>query len=436
MSGFFIRRPIVAIVISLILVIGGLVMMRTLPVAQFPEIAPTQVQVSALFTGADAVTVEQSVATPIEEQMNGVEDMIYMQSVNGNDGSYTLSVFFEVGTDPNTANVLVQNRLTQAQSRLPASVNAFGLTVRQAFSFPLLVFALYSPKGTYDNRFLGNYATINLTDQLMRVPGVADLRVFGSSAYSMRVWIDPERLANLGLTVARFDPRRATPEHGQSRGATGRRANPARPGVHLHHSRQGPSDHRGGVCRRHRARKSRRLDRPAQGRGAHRARQRELQPDRPLQGAELGGHRGLPATRIERARHRDPHPPGHGSGAEGLPARRGLRRLGRRDLAGVGGHQGDRHHVARGPGPGRDRGLCVPADLARHPDPAAHRAGVAAGGLHHLSSGRLFAEHAVVVRPGAGDWPGGRRRDRGGRSGATPHRGGHGAQRGDPASDA
>jgi hydrophobic/amphiphilic exporter-1 (mainly G- bacteria), HAE1 family len=202
MSAFFIRRPIVAIVMSLILVIAGLVMIRGLPIANFPEITPPQVQVSAIYTGADALTVEQAVATPIEQRMNGVDRMIYMQSVNGSDGTYTLNVYFEVGTDPNTANVLAQNRVSQAQSRLPAAVTAYGVTVNKVIASPLLAFALYSPNGTYDNRFLANYATINLTDQLLRVPGIGDVKVFGSTDYSMRIWIDPEVLANLGLTVS------------------------------------------------------------------------------------------------------------------------------------------------------------------------------------------------------------------------------------------
>jgi HAE1 family hydrophobic/amphiphilic exporter-1 len=201
-SAFFVRRPIVAMVIALVVVIAGVVSMRSLPIAQFPEIAPPQVQVTALYTGADAVTVEQSVATPIEQQMNGVERMIFMQSINGSDGSFTLNVNFEVGTNPDTASVLAQNRVAQAQARLPPTVSAYGLTVKKAFASPLLVLSLYSPNGSYDNRFLANYATINLVDQLLRVHGVGDVKVFGSSDYSMRVWIDPDVLANLQLTVA------------------------------------------------------------------------------------------------------------------------------------------------------------------------------------------------------------------------------------------
>jgi len=201
MAAFFIRRPIVAIAISIILVVGGLVMIRALPIAQFPEIAPPQVMVTARYVGADAVTVEQSVATPLEQQVNGVERMLYMQSTNSSDGSMTLRVSFEVGTNPDIAQVLVQNRVAQALPRLPLSVSSYGVTARKAFPSPLIIFALYSPKGSLESRFLANYATINLMDEILRVPGVGDVRVFGAADYAMRVWVDPDLLATLGLTV-------------------------------------------------------------------------------------------------------------------------------------------------------------------------------------------------------------------------------------------
>ena len=202
MSAFFVRRPIVAIVISIVLVIAGLASMRSLPIDKFPNITPPQIVVSANYVGADAVTVEQSVATPIEQQMNGVDRMIYMQSINANDGTMSLRVSFEVGTNPDTANVLAQNRVSWAQARLPSSVNAYGLITKKTFASPLLALALHSPHGSYDNRFLANYATINLTDELLRIPGVGDVRIVGGADYAMRVWINPEVLANMGLTVA------------------------------------------------------------------------------------------------------------------------------------------------------------------------------------------------------------------------------------------
>ena len=201
MSGFFIRRPIVAIVIAVLTVIVGLIAMSGLPLALFPEILPPQVIVSTNYTGADAITIEQSVSTPIEQQMNGVDNMMYMQSINANDGSQQLIVTFGVDTDVNIDQVNVQNRLAQAQPNLPTDVNQFGLTTRKSTGLPMLVFSLYSPNQTYDSLFLANYANINVNDVLYRVPGVGEVRVFGSSDYAMRIWVKPDVLAKLGLGV-------------------------------------------------------------------------------------------------------------------------------------------------------------------------------------------------------------------------------------------
>src|SRR6266446_794866 len=172
-SKFFISRPIVAIVIAIVTVIGGLVAMAGLPVAQFPDIVPPQIIVTTTYTGADAQTIENSVATPLEQQMSGVDKMLYMQSTNANDGTMTLTVTFDVDTDPNQDQVNVQNRVAQAQPNLPADVNQFGLSMRKQTGLPTLVFALYSPQQTHDSLFLANYANININDALYRVPGVA-----------------------------------------------------------------------------------------------------------------------------------------------------------------------------------------------------------------------------------------------------------------------
>src|ERR1700691_1001622 len=201
MSKFFINRPIVAIVISILMVLAGVVSMLSLPTAQFPNIADPQIQVAASYTGADANTVSQSVATPIEQQMSGVDAMNYMYSLNSSSGSMSLTVDFNVDTQANTDQILSQMRVLQANSQLPTSVLNQGVTVQQSTSAPLMLIDLSSPNGTYDNVFLANYATINLNDAITRVPGVASVSVFGAGQYAMRCWVNPDTLANLGITV-------------------------------------------------------------------------------------------------------------------------------------------------------------------------------------------------------------------------------------------
>jgi HAE1 family hydrophobic/amphiphilic exporter-1 len=173
MSKFFINHPIVAIVIAIFFVIAGVVMVLRLPIAQFPDIVPPQIQTTATYPGADALTVEGSVATPIEEQVNGAKNMIYMQSINGNDGTMTLQVSFEVGTDVDLDQVQVQNRLSQATSSLPAQVSNYGLTTQQTVGIPLLVFTISSPKGTWDQTFLANYVAINIEENSAGFPASA-----------------------------------------------------------------------------------------------------------------------------------------------------------------------------------------------------------------------------------------------------------------------
>ena len=202
MSEFFINRPIVAMVIAIIMTIVGAAAYLSLPVAQFPNIVPPEIQVKATFTGADALTVEQSVATPIEQQMSGVDNMNYMYSVNANDGSMKLTVNFDVATDANTDQILSQMRSNQASSQLPEDVNKAGVTVQKSTSSPLIMFSLFSPNGTYDSVFLANYAYINLNDEFTRVKGIASVTVFGAGQYAMRIWVKPDKLASLGLTVS------------------------------------------------------------------------------------------------------------------------------------------------------------------------------------------------------------------------------------------
>jgi len=188
-------------VISILMVIAGVVAMLSLPTAQFPKIAPPEIQVQTTYLGADAETVAQSVATPIEQQMAGVDNMNYMYSLNGSDGSMKLTVNFDIATETNTDQILSQMRVNQATSQLPSSVNQYGVTVQKSTSAPLMMIALYSPTNLYDNIFLANYGIININDALTRIPGVSSVTVFGAGQYAMRCWVNPDKLASLNITV-------------------------------------------------------------------------------------------------------------------------------------------------------------------------------------------------------------------------------------------
>src|SRR6187455_1950496 len=201
MARFFVNRPIVAIVLSIIIVLLGVVAMQGLPVAQYPEIVPPMVQVTTTFIGASATDVEASVATPLEQKINGVEKGIYLKSTNANDGTLTLKVSFEIGSNPDMDNVFTQNRVSEAMPQMPQSVKNYGVTVKKALAFPLLVISVKSPNGTYDSNFLSNYTTININDAIARLQGVGQINLFGGSDYAMRVWLRPDVIGRLAITV-------------------------------------------------------------------------------------------------------------------------------------------------------------------------------------------------------------------------------------------
>ncbi len=199
-GNFFVHRPIVAMVIAIIIVIVGTVSLIGLPIEQYPNLTPPIVQVRGTYTGANAVSVEESVATPLEQQINGVDNMIYMKSVNSNDGTMTIDVSFDVGTDPDMNTVLTQNRVSAASAKLPASVTKFGVTTEKSLPNILMLITLTSD-GRYDQDFLGNYALINIKDKLARIKGIGRVDIMGASDYSMRIWVKPDRLSQMGLTV-------------------------------------------------------------------------------------------------------------------------------------------------------------------------------------------------------------------------------------------
>ncbi len=199
-GNFFVHRPIVAMVIAIVIVIVGAVSLIGLPIEQYPNLTPPIVQVRGTFTGANAINVEESMATPLEQQINGVDNMIYMQSTNANDGTMVINVSFDVGTDPDMNTVLTQNRVSAATAKLPESVKKYGVTTEKSLPSMLMLVTLTSD-GRYDQDFLGNYALINIKDQLARIKGIGRVDVLGASDYSMRIWIKPDRLSQMGLTV-------------------------------------------------------------------------------------------------------------------------------------------------------------------------------------------------------------------------------------------
>ena len=201
MSEFFIKRPIVAIVIATFMVLIGAICIIGLPIAQYPNIVPPEIQILTHYTGADALTIEQSVAAPIEQKMSGVDKMNYMYSINANNGDMRMMVNFDVATEPNIDQILTQLRVSQAQSQFPQDVNNFGVTTSKSAASPLMVLALTSPNQTYDKVFLANYAYINLVDELSRLPGIGIVQVYGAGQYAMRLWVKPDQLAKLGITV-------------------------------------------------------------------------------------------------------------------------------------------------------------------------------------------------------------------------------------------
>ncbi len=247
-SRFFIDRPIFATVISVVITLAGGVAVFTLPVAQYPDVTPPTVQVTANYPGANANTLRDTVAAPIEEQVSGVEGMLYMSSICTNNGSYTLTVTFQLGTDSDMAQVLVQNRVALALPVVPALVQSEGVTVKKQSPDTLMIVNLIGDGDKNDPVYLSNYATIYLKDELARVEGVAGINYLGQRDYSMRAWLDPDRLAALHLNAYRCGHRHRPAERAGGRRASRPAPRAARAAIPAHHQHQGPAQRGRGVC--------------------------------------------------------------------------------------------------------------------------------------------------------------------------------------------
>ena len=424
MSKFFINRPIVAIVISIVMVIVGVITIISLPVAQFPNIAPPEVQIQATYVGADAQTLEQSVATPIEQQMSGVDHMNYMYSLNATaNGQMTMIVDFDVKTDPNTDQILAQMRETQAASQLPADVNNFGVTVQKSVTSPLMLITLYSPKGTYDASFLSNFAYINIRDPLTRSAGIGNVQIFGAGQYAMRLWVKPDQLGKLGITVTDIINAIQTQNTVNPAGQVG--GEPVPKGQEYTYSvlAQGrliseedfgqivvreTSD--GGVVR---VKDVARVELGSQ----------DYTRGGPVEREAGSDYRRLPAAGLKRGGRGERREETDRRDEGEIPAGHGLRDFAGHDEGGDVRDQGDCRDAADRDRAGDPGGVHLPAKLARDADSDAGGAGGVDRNIYFFPALRIFDQHAFAVGAGAGHWIGGGRRDRGGGGRGAAHRG-------------
>ena len=307
MAKFFINRPIVAMVISIIMVIVGVVAMVQLPIALFPNIAPPEIQLHGDLrrrrrAHRRAVGGHADRAADAGRRRHDLHVLVQRQQ-RADDAEGRLRRHHRCRTPTRSWCRCATRR---PQSQLPFDVQQYGVTIKKSTTSPLALFSLYSPKGTYDALFLTNYAYININDPMARVPGVGQVSIFGAGNYAMRFWVDPDTLSKLGITVSEILDALQEAEHGEPGRPDRRRAGAARAAVHLHGARPGPPHRREAVRRRRRARQRRRLGGAHARRGAHRARRAELQHDRPPERRAGGDHRHLPAARLERDRHHEP----------------------------------------------------------------------------------------------------------------------------------
>ena len=424
LSRFFIDRPIFAAVLSIVIFIAGLIAMLSLPVSEYPEVVPPSVVVRAIYPGANPRVLSEAVATPLEEQINGVENMLYMSSQATSDGVLTLTVTFRVGTDVDLAQVQVQNRVSQALPRLPDEVRQLGVTTVKSSPNFIMVVHLVSPDHRYDDVYLRNYGLLQIKDVIARIPGIGQVQVFGGGDYAMRIWLDPGKVAARGLTAGDVVSRHPRAERAGRGRRRGRAADARAGGLPAQRERPRPPGRREGV-RRHRPQdRRRRRDHPAARRGPHRARRRRLRAALAAGQPVRGGHRHLPGAGVERPaavvhRARD-----DGGAQEELPRGRRVPDRLRPDHQRAGRHPRGREDAVRGDPAGGLRGGAVPADLAGLDHPAGGGPDLDRRHVRDPARVRLLDQHAVALRAGARHRHRGGRRDRRGGERRAQHRGG------------
>ena len=398
----FIDRPILATVISVFLTLIGLGALVVLPVAQYPEIVPPTVQVTTSYPGASAQVVSQTVATPLEQEINGVEDMIYMSSQSTGDGKLTITVTFRIGTDLNVAQMLTQNRVQDALPRLPDDVQRLGVQVRKATPNILLAVHLFSPDGSRDNLYLSNYATLHVKDALARLPGVGDVQLFGARDYAMRIWLDPDKVAAYNLDAGEVLAALRAQNVQVSAGILNQPPVSGNAAYQLNVQTLGrlttPEQFADIIL------KTDAQGRPTRIRDVGRV---EIGAADYGSTAFMDRSEGLPllifaqpganSLAVEHEVLVD-----HAGPQEGLSARRQRHHhLRSDDLRGEVGARGGDDDLRRDPAR-RRRGVPVPADLARLAHPGDRHPGFARRHLHHPARARNIAEQSVAVRPGAG----------------------------------
>ena len=325
-SHFFIRRPIFAGVLSTVIFLVGLIAMWRLPISEYPEVVPPTIVVRATYPGANPKTIAETVASPLEQAINGVEDSLYMFSQATGDGVMTLTVTFKLGTDIDKAQVQVQNRVSQALPKLPEEVRALGVTTTKQSPDLTMVVHLFSPNGRYDEVYLRNYATLQVKDVLARIPGAGDVQVFGSGDYAMRVWLNPDKIAARNLTASDVVAAIREQNVQVAAGAIGQQ--PVRTPVELRTAdqRQGPADFRGGIRQHHRQDRPERRKDPAQRRRPHRTGRGQLRAAFAAEQQDRRGDADLPDARRQRAATLQGRPPHDGGVEEEFPRRHRLLR--------------------------------------------------------------------------------------------------------------